>query len=114
MNPSHSAILHGVLQGDLWWPRSAGQIQVTLDLRSEADRDVSQCGRIAAIKAACQTAGDFSSSPKLTADSVVVLVHSRMTSTGTLLTRSRTVPVTRLPSLADYVDPTAFSSWDES
>jgi len=109
-----SAILHGVLQGDLWWPRVTGQLPVTLDLGAEARRDVSRCGRIAAIKAACDTAGDFSSAVKLTADSVVVVVHRRMNRTGTLLTRSRVVPVTNLPSLAEYVDPDAFALGDES
>ena len=115
MSGTHrAAMLHGTFVGDLWWPRATGQLAVTLDLQAEARRDVSCSGRVAAIKAACQGAGDFSTAAKLTADSVVVLVHSRMTRTGTLLTRSRTVPVTDLPSLANYVatDSLAMSGWD--
>lgn len=106
-----AAMLHGAFEGEFWWPRATGQLPVTLDLQAEARRDVSCSGRVAAIKAACQSAGDFSSLAKLTADSVVVLVHSRMTDNGTLLTRSRTVSVRSLPSLAEYVDADAFARW---
>ncbi|HJP89169.1 MAG TPA: hypothetical protein VJ850_09060 [Candidatus Limnocylindrales bacterium] len=108
--------LHGTLEGPIWWPIGVtAQLPITLDLGAEAARDALRSGMIAAIRSACESAGDFSAMPRLTGDSIIVIEHRSSRLHG-WNGRGRVIEVTDLPSLAEYVaaDSCSALEWADS
>jgi hypothetical protein len=100
-----SVTLHGALVGDIWMPAVTATLPVREDLRAIAKRFVNAdgSGLVDAVKSVVDGAGDFRSA-RLTPDSYVKISHTRQTAPGDrVVTVSRYVLVSDLPSLADYV-----------
>jgi len=113
---TRSATLIGTLQGPIWQPGVTAQLPIVVNLKREASRYVNAngSGLVDAVKAAVDGAGDFRFA-LLTADSFVLLERRRTgPPDGTVRSWARSVDVTRLPSLADYVDVNGWSFGEEA
>src|SRR5687768_3459354 len=94
--------LVGTLEGPIWTPAGTAQKPVQVDLTRIASTYVNATGSglVEAAQSVCDD-GDFRSA-RLTGDSVIVIEHCEFRRNG-WVSHVRTVAVTRLPSLADYV-----------
>ena len=98
--------LIGTLEGPIWMPAITAQKPVEADLTRIASTylNATGSGLVEAAHSLCDD-GDFQSA-RLTGDSFIRIEHRRLRADGSGWTsRVRTVDVTRLPSLADYVAP---------
>lgn len=106
--------LVGTLEGPIWMPAVTAQKPVQADLTRIASTYVNATGSglIEAAQSVCDD-GDFQSA-RLTGDSFIRIEHRRLRPNG-WTSRVRTVDVTELPSLAEYVAPDAYSleGWAE-
>jgi hypothetical protein len=111
----------GTVTGGLWWPYGAAigkPFRVTLNPERESPAHRGPEDSFAAMVAAELDAqgGDFSSAPRLTADTGVIVRRVRWALLGhTLVTRERWYPVTAFPSLSALVAADTYSDlYDET
>lgn len=107
--------IEGTVTGELWWPTGvpAGkQVSRTFERSHATLRDmVGEAATLRDMVDAITLAegGDFSTAPRLTSDTRLIVTRERRSGT-TVRTVERTFDLARFPSIADYIAPDLYGS----
>ena len=104
MKTNIRAVLYGTLTGAIWMPAVECTKQVQVDLTRERERlTPTRGGSLRYMVGSICNDGDFRSA-RLTEDTVIEVTCRWRNCDGYMLTRTKTIPITKFKDIQDYVE----------